>query len=97
MPKEYEKFIDKFLKYKFEQKIIDLFSQYENIYLCQQTLKDILREQLCEIIIKLCGHVTSRPNRATLIISGDKPDDKNSYVCSAQKSVPIVRYEWILS
>jgi hypothetical protein len=101
IPNEYKLFFDKFFKFKFEQKCLNLFSNYENIYLCHNSLKEIMREQLSEILIKSCGHVTSRPNKSTLIICNKNNIDlnyllKNEFECLIGKNVPVVTYEWIL-
>lgn len=92
VPNEYENFFIKFFKLKLEQKCLNLFSNYENIYLCQNSLKETLREQLGEILIKLCANLTSRPNKASLIIV----NRNNASLPSNDKNVPIISHDWIL-
>lgn len=94
LPNEFKGLISRFMKFKFEQNYLNVFSTYDNIYVCQSSIKASLREQLVEILIKLSAHVTSRPNKATLVVIGD--EKKCDFNCLIDKNVPIVKYEWIL-
>ena len=64
--------------------------------MCHNSLKEIQREHLSEILIKLCAHITSRPNKAALIVINKNNNENVNFQCLVNKNVPIVSHEWIL-
>jgi hypothetical protein len=83
-----------------EQKQLELFNDFD-IFISNTNCKQIVREQLSEIIIKCFGHVTSRPNRANLIVIDEKDYDEdllaNELICLKDKEIAIVDVKWIYS
>jgi fructose-specific component phosphotransferase system IIB-like protein len=52
-----------------------------------------MREQLSELLIKACGHITSRANKASLIIVNKDSTTHNEDF--SDKKTPIVSHDWI--
>lgn len=99
-PEGYQDLIDKLNELRYEQKQLELFNEFD-IFISNTNCKQIVREQLSEIIIKCCGHVTSRPNRSNLIIIEEKDYDEdllaNELKCLRNKEIAVVDSKWIYS
>ena len=54
-----------------------------------------MREQLIEILIKSCAHITSRPNKASLIIVNKDSTTHNEDFNNDNNKTPIVSHDWV--